>query len=202
MTAGHRRVRYLRRDDRPHVAQIQEQRTVPALDQLRQIECFGSSGWPISGPGPGTASVPGAGLRDPGRLQLDRPPGGVVHFRYRQAEPVPQAAEPFAAGPGDRLLQLPLADKTSRAGGGARRGCHIRCGQAAWALLTWCGRIPRHCALLGGLPGFLPGCLPGIDVAGSTLGSGGGVHHAQPPTRQPTRWPTRIRAPCVPAMAA
>jgi len=35
---------------------------------------------------------------DPGRLQLDRPPGGVVHLRYGQAEPVPQAAEPFAAG--------------------------------------------------------------------------------------------------------
>ena len=46
----------------------------------------------------GSASVAGVVVRDPGRLQLDYSPGGVVHFRYRQPEPVPQAPEPFAAG--------------------------------------------------------------------------------------------------------
>jgi len=57
-----------------------------------------------SGPGSGTASVAGVVVRYPWRLQLDHAPGGVVHLRYGQAEPVPQAPEPFAAGPGDRLL--------------------------------------------------------------------------------------------------
>ena len=32
--------------------------------------------------------------------------GGVVHLIYRQAEPVPEAPNPLAAGPGDRLFQL------------------------------------------------------------------------------------------------
>jgi integrase len=77
-----------------------------------------------SGPGSGTASVAGVVVRYPGRLQLDHAPGGVVHLRYRQSEPVPQVPEPFAAGPGDRLLQLPSVDQVGRAGGGARRGCH------------------------------------------------------------------------------
>ena len=86
-------------------------------------------------------------------LQLGHSPGGVVHLRYRQAEPVPQAPEPFAAGPGDRLLQLPPVDGNGRAGGGARRGCHIRCRQMAWAFI-WCRRIPVHCGLLSGLAGF------------------------------------------------
>src|SRR6185437_14893137 len=77
------------------------------------------------------------------------------HLRYRQAEPVPQAAEPFAAGPGDRLLQLPPVDEISRAGGGgAGHGCRIRCGQAVWALLIWRGTIPGHCALPDGLAGL------------------------------------------------
>src|SRR6266568_3368385 len=91
-----------------------------------------------------SASAAGVVVRDPGRLQLDRPPGGVVHLRYGQAEPVPQAAEPFAAGPGDRLLQLPPADEISRAGDGARHGCPIRCGQAAWVFMIWCRKIPVH----------------------------------------------------------
>ena len=112
----------------------------------------GSSNWLIGRPGPGTASAAGMVVGDPGRLQLDRPPGGVVHLRYRQAEPVPQAPEPFVAGPGHRLLQLPPVDGSSRAGGGAAHGCRTRRGQAAWALLI-CGRIPGHCALLSGLAG-------------------------------------------------
>jgi hypothetical protein len=90
-------------------------------------------------------------IRYPGRLQLDHSPGAVVHFRYRQAEPVPQAPQPFAAGPGDRLFQLSPVDGTSRAAGGVRRGCRARRGQAAWALRIWRVRIPGHCALLGGL---------------------------------------------------
>src|SRR6266487_563762 len=77
-----------------------------------------------SGPSPGSASVAGVVVRDPGRLQFDHAPGSVVHLRYGQAEPVPQVPEPFAAGPGDRLLQLPPVDQISLAGGGARRGRH------------------------------------------------------------------------------
>ena len=148
------------------------------------------------------ASGSGAVVRDPGRLQLDRPPGGVVHLRYRQAEPVPQAPEPFAAGPGDRLFQLPLVDEIGRAGGGARRGCHIRRGQPAWGaddLVSDDSGAWWSPWWLG--PGrIIPGGCAGGQVAGSTVGSSGGDHHAQPPTRQPTRWPTRIRAvsgPCV-----
>src|SRR6266566_4830838 len=105
------------------------------------------------------ASAAGPVIRYPRCLQLDHPPGGVVHLRYGQAEPVPQAAEPFAAGPGDRLLQLPPADETSRAGDGAGHGCPIRCGQAAWVFMIWCRKILVH----RGLPRVAwPGCLPGI----------------------------------------
>src|SRR5205814_5542784 len=86
--------------------------------------------------------------RDPGRLHLDDPPGGVVHLRYRQPEPVPQALEPFAAGPGDRLLQLPPVEEVSRAGGGARRGRDVEWGRAAWAPMLWCGRVGGHSGLL------------------------------------------------------
>ena len=123
----------------------------------------------------------------PGRLQLDHPPGGVVHLRYRQAEPVPQVPEPFAAGPGDRLLQLPPVEEISRAVGRARRGCPIRCGQVTWAFLIWWGRIPVHCSLLGGLAGLCPAAclvseadeLSGAEIAASpTVAGGGGVHHA------------------------
>src|SRR5215469_8252990 len=92
-------------------------------------------------------------VRYPGRLELDHPPGGVIHLRCRQAEPVPQEAEPFAAGPGDRLLQLPPVDEIGRAGGGARGGSPIPCGQVAWAFIIWRVRIPVHCRLLGGLAG-------------------------------------------------
>src|SRR5271165_5784877 len=70
----------------------------------------------------------------PGRLYLDYSPVGVVDLRYGQAEPVPQVPEPFAAGPGDRLLQLVLVDTIGGAGGLARRGGHVRCGRVAWAL--------------------------------------------------------------------
>jgi len=124
-------------------------------------------------PGPGTASVAGVVVRYPGRLQLDRSPGGVVHLRYRQAEPVPQAPEPFAAGPGDRLLQLPPFDGVSRAGGGASPGCRARWGRVARAFVICCWLSPVHDDLLGGLAG-----LPGIHVADLSLGSGGGVRHA------------------------
>ena len=43
----------------------------------------------------------GAVVRYPGGLQFEEPAVRVVHLRDRQAEPVPQAPEPFAAGPGD-----------------------------------------------------------------------------------------------------
>ena len=138
----------------------------------------------FSGGGRSTSS----GVRYPGCLQFDHAPGGVVHLRYRQPEPVPQAPEPFAAGPGDRLLQLPPVDEISRAGGGARRGCPTRCGQAAaWALMIWWGRIPVHCGLLGGLAGLCRAAclvseadeLSGAGIAASlTVAAGGGVHHA------------------------
>ena len=90
----------------------------------------------------------------PGRLQLDHSPGGAVHLRHRQTEPVPQAPEPFAARPRDRLLQLPPTDKVSRAGGGARHGCRIRCGRAARVFIIWCRRLSVHCGLLGGWAGL------------------------------------------------
>ena len=77
----------------------------------------------------------GVVVGDPGCLQFDHPPGGVVHLCHGQAEPVPQALESFAAGPGDQLLQLPPVGEVSRTGGGARHGCGIGCGQVAWALL-------------------------------------------------------------------
>src|SRR6516165_5381686 len=78
----------------------------------------GSGDWLIRRPGPGTASVSGVVVGDPGCLQLDRSPGGVVHLRYSQAEPVPQAPEPFAAGPGDRLLRCRLWTGSAEPGAG------------------------------------------------------------------------------------
>ena len=42
----------------------------------------------------------------PGRLQLDDPPGRVVHLLDGQADPVPRSAEPSAAGRGGRLVVL------------------------------------------------------------------------------------------------
>jgi hypothetical protein len=152
----------------------------------------GSSGWLIGRPGY-RYRVSGWGGRRRSRAPAARPIGG-----WRSSSPLPsggagtQALEPFAAGPGDRLLQLPPVDGISRAGGGASHGCRTRHGQVAWALLIWCGKVSGHGGLLGGLAG-LADCLPGIQVAGSTLDSGGGGHQAQPPTRQPTRWLTRIR---------
>jgi len=101
-----------------------------------------------------SASVAGVVVSYPGRLQLYRAPGGVVHLRYGQAEPVPQAPQPFAAGPGDRLLQLPPGDEISRAGGGARYGCHVWCGQAAWVFMIWWGRVPVHGGLIEGFAGL------------------------------------------------
>jgi hypothetical protein len=94
------------------------------------------------------------GISYPGRLKLEYSPGGVVHIRVRQAEPVPQAPEPFAAGPGDRLFQLPSLDEIGRAVDGAGRGRGIRYRQAAWALIIWREGIPGHCGLLGDLAGL------------------------------------------------
>src|SRR6516225_7096449 len=37
-------------------------------------------------------------------LQLDEPPGRVVHLAHGQAEPVPEQPEPLTAGPGDQLF--------------------------------------------------------------------------------------------------
>src|SRR5262249_32284700 len=123
-----------------------------------------------------SAPVAAVVVGDPGRLQLGYSPAGVVHLRYGQAEPVSQAAEPFAAGPGHPLLQLPAQAEISRAGGGARHRCDIRCGQSAWVLLTWCRRIPVH----RGLPRVAwPGCLArklmssAGRVAGQELGERG-----------------------------
>jgi hypothetical protein len=124
-----------------------------------------------AGPGPGTASVAGVIVGDPGRLQLDHSPGGVVHLRYRQAQPVSQAWEPFAAGPGDRLLQLRPADEIGRARGGARHGGRIWCGQVARALMIWCRRIPVHCGLLGGVAGLGRAACP-VSEAVSSAGLG------------------------------
>jgi len=118
--------------------------------------------WGWSAAPPTVTAWPGVVVGDPGRLQLDHAPGGVVHLRYRQAEPVPQAPEPFAAGPGDRLFQLLPVEEVSRAGGGARHGCRTRCGQAAWVFMLWCRMIQGHCGLLGWLGRACPGCLPGI----------------------------------------
>ena len=103
----------------------------------------GSSDWLIRRPG-SRRRVSGRGGRQISRaLQLGQSPGGVVHLRHRQAEPVPQEPEPFGAGPGDRPLQLPPVD--GMGGGGARRGCRTRCGRAAWVFIIWCGMIPVHC---------------------------------------------------------
>src|SRR5579862_392931 len=113
----------------------------------------------------------------------------------REAEPVPQPPEPFAAGPGDRLLQLPLLDAPGGARAGARRGNCIRRGQAVWVLMIWGRLILGHCGLLvrPGRRRMPPG--QGARVAGSSVGSGRGDHHAEPPTRSPTESPTRICTP-------
>src|SRR5215469_9806351 len=52
-------------------------------------------------------------ISHPGGLQLDQPPVCVMDVREVQAELVPKAPKTFEAGPGDRLLQLPLADGTN-----------------------------------------------------------------------------------------
>ena len=57
------------------------------------------------------------------RLQLDEPAGRVVHLLDSQAEPVPETAKPFAAGPGDRLFQLALLDVFSLDVFGRGGGC-------------------------------------------------------------------------------
>jgi hypothetical protein len=105
--------------------------------------------------------------------------GGVVHLGYGQAEPVPQEPEPFAAGPGDRLLQLPPVDEISRAGGGAHCGRHVRSGRAAWVFIIWCG-MPVYCGLLSGLKGFA-GLLASLSGAVTTQ------DRPQDP-RAPRRW--------------
>ena len=112
----------------------------------------GSGDWLFRRPG-SRYRVSGRGGRQISRtLQLGQSPGGVVHLRHCQAEPVPQEPEPFGAGPGDRPLQLPPVDGISRGGGGARHGCRARCGRAAWVFIIWCiwcGMIPVHCERQG-----------------------------------------------------
>src|SRR6516162_7067496 len=136
---------------------------IPRGDRSGGARWSGGARLADRGPGPGTASGSGAVVGYPGCLHLDHPPGGAVHLRHRQAEPVPQAPEPFAAGPGDRLLQLPLVDAIRRAAGGARRGAAdlradlrlVQCGQAVGALI-WCRMIAGHGGLLGGVAGGMP----------------------------------------------
>ena len=107
----------------------------------------GSRDWLVRRPG-SRYHVGGRGGRQISRaLQLGQSPGGVVHLRHRQAEPVPQEPEPFGAGPGDRPLQLPPVD--GMGGGGARRGCRTRCGRTARVFIIWCGMIPVRCERQG-----------------------------------------------------
>jgi hypothetical protein len=99
----------------------------------------------VDGPASRATSRPASGQvgkisapRTSERLQLDHSPGGVVHLHDCQAESVPQQPEPFTAGPGDRLLQLPPVNDACR---------------------TWCRRILEHCGLLcdsAGLSGRQP----------------------------------------------
>src|SRR6516225_9721706 len=70
-------------------------------------------------PVPAPVGSAGAVASGPGGLDLDDPPGGVVHVGHGQPEPVPQAAQPFGAGPRDGLLQLPRVDEVGGAGAGA-----------------------------------------------------------------------------------
>jgi hypothetical protein len=132
----------------------------------------------------------------PGRLQLDHPPGRVVHLRYGQAEPVPKAPEPFAAGPGDRLLQLAPVDEVWRARGGAGHGWRRWCGLAVRAfvicwwlplvivisLAAWscCGRLPGWCRHLMS-PAALGSSITGGQRASPHATAHANTHMIRPP---------------------
>src|SRR5262245_37183018 len=83
------------------------------------------------------AGSAGAVASYPGCLDLDGPPGGVVHLGHGQPEPVPQAAQPFAAGPGNRLFQVPPVGGVSWAGGGAGHGWGACFGPAGGGGAIW-----------------------------------------------------------------
>ena len=68
-------------------------------------------------------------------LQLEHPPGRVVHITHGQAEPVPEKPEPFTAGPGDQFfgaLRLVIGgmgvvhgSSWEGVSGGGRSGCSM-----------------------------------------------------------------------------
>ena len=136
-----------------------------------------------SGPGPGTASVAGVVVRDPGRLQLDHAPGGVVHLRYRQAEPDHRhrsrsgrnrrPTSPAAAwgrgrqsrGRGSRWVPSPV-----QAGGLGHVGLGGRARGMAVSLVAWPGFAAAWCRELMSSRGGI--------AAGFTVAGGGGVDHA------------------------
>src|SRR5262249_29577356 len=117
--------------------------------------------------------------------------------------PVPEAAQPFVAGPRDRPLQLPPVAEIGWAAGGARCGCDTWCVQV-YLFVIWSRRNAVH----RGLPwmtwptvGLVSegAQLSGLEIsAGFTVAGVGGVHHEQPPTRWLTNQPTRIRVAAVP----
>jgi hypothetical protein len=106
---------------------------------------------------PGSAS---AVVSYPGRLQLDYPSRRVVHLRYCQAEPVPKASQPFTAGPGDRLLQLPPVDEVGWVRGAPRHPGRGWSGPLAWGwAISWLLGVHRD--LLRAWPACA-GCLAGF----------------------------------------
>jgi hypothetical protein len=83
----------------------------------------------------------------PGCLQLDHAPGGVVHLRDCQAEPVPQKPQPFAAGPAAHLLQAPHLKLISDA---VRWACRVRCflrEPLNRLFVIWYRMVLPHCGL-------------------------------------------------------
>lgn len=84
----------------------------------------------------------------PGCLQLDHPPGGVVHLRYRQAEPVPQKPQPLTAGPAAHPLQAPHLKLISEAVRWACRGRRFLCEPLNRLFVIWYRMVLVHCGLL------------------------------------------------------
>ena len=110
------------------------------------------------------AASAGAVAGYPGCLDLDRAPGRVVHFGHGQPEPVPQAAQPFGAGPGDRLFQVPPGDEVGRAGGWTGLSCGARlAGELGLGAFVSAGTGALRSPCWS-----LPGCggLPVADLAG------------------------------------